>query len=157
MLKQNSISYSFFTMLHPVSLSCGHSGCKDCIEELVKIRGPRSRCPVCLQYFDGKSVKQNFTLQQITRALPVKCCNGDCGWEGIYENAATHYGQCPKLEIECPNDGCFRTESEKAWTRTLLCVQNERYHVRNAKGKCYGKHYRTTRQWTVSTQSWNVR
>ena len=110
LLKQNCISYSFFTMLNPVSLSCGHSGCKDCIEELVKIQGPRSRCPVCNLYFDGKSVKQNITLKQITWALPVKCCNRDCGWEGVYQNAAAHYGQCPKLDIECPNGGCFRTD-----------------------------------------------
>ena len=110
LLKQNCISYSFFTMLNPVSLSCGHSGCKDCIEELVKIQGPRSRCPVCNLYFDGKSVKQNITLKQITWALPVKCCNRDCGWEGVYRNAAAHYGQYSKLDIECPNGGCFRTD-----------------------------------------------
>ena len=63
-------------MLHPVSLTCGHSGCKDCIEELVKIRGPRSRCPVYLLYFDGKLVKQKFFPATNHRALPVKCCNG---------------------------------------------------------------------------------
>ena len=97
-------------MLKPVSLSCGHSGCKDCIEELVKIRGPRSICPQCGVRFDPRSLKNNIALHQITRALPVKCCNRDCGWEGIYENAATHYAQCPKLDIECPNVSCYCTE-----------------------------------------------
>ena len=51
----------------------------------------------------------------------------------------------------------FGQTCEKAWTHTLLCVQRERYHVRNANGQWYGKHYRTTRQKTVPTQSWNVR
>lgn len=112
LLKQNCISYSFFTMLNPVSLSCGHSGCKDCIFnlELVKIQGPRSPLPGMQSIFWWKISETKHYLETNHLALPVKCCNRDCGWEGVYQNAAAHYGQCPKLDIECPNGGCFRTD-----------------------------------------------
>ena len=122
-------------MLNPVSLSCGHSGCKECIDELVKIKGPRSGCPVCRAYFDGKSVKQNITFtatnhQGIARGM----LHRDWGWEGIYQIAATHYGQCPKLDIECPNGGCFRTEIRESMDahaavcrkRTVPCPECKR-------------------------------
>lgn len=123
------------SMLKPVSLSCGHSGCKDCIEELVKLKGPRSKCPVCRDYFDSQSLKNNIALHQITRALPVKCCNRDCGWEGIYENAAAHYAQCPKLDMECPNVGCYCTEIREDMAAHAAYVPRERCHVQDAKGK----------------------
>lgn len=110
LLKQNCISYSFFTMLNPVSLSCGHSGCKDCILELVKIQGPRSPLPGMQSIFWWKISETKHYLEINHLALPVKCCNRDCGWEGVYQNAAAHYGQCRKLDIECPNGGCFRTD-----------------------------------------------
>ena len=96
-------------MLKPVSLGCGHSGCKNCIEELIRVKVPRSKCPTCRVLIDVQSVKNNIALDQITSALPVKCCNKDCRWEGIYVNAAAHHMQCSKLDIDCLNDGCYCT------------------------------------------------
>ena len=113
-------------MLKPVSLSCGHSGCKECIDELVRVKGTRSKCPTCRVFFDGQSVQNNISLDQITRTLPVKCFNRDCGWEGMYENAADHYARCPKLDIECPNINCFLIEiREGMGAHATVCLMRK--------------------------------
>ena len=69
-------------------------------QELVRVKGPQSKCPTCRVYFDGQSVKSNIALDQITRALPVKCCNRDGGWEGMYGNVAAHYARCHMHKCE---------------------------------------------------------
>ena len=96
--------YSRFTMLRPVSLLCGHSGCQNCIQTLAIQRGPK--CPKCSAAFDVQRLSISYILDDVTSSLPVKCVNKDCEWTGTYGNAPGHFDQCPKLAIECPNNDC---------------------------------------------------
>lgn len=123
-LKMTFSYYSRFTMLRPVSLQCGHSGCLNCLQTLAKERGPT--CPTCYDAFDVQALSISFVLNDVTSSLPVRCINKDCKWTGAYENAPDHFAQCPKVEIECPNDECRHVElREHMAAHSATCVKRK--------------------------------
>ena len=96
--------------MKPVTLRCGHSGCMDCLANIISLssntsasRGP---CPVCRQLFHLDELHLNVSLDKLTRGLKMECCNGDCQWKGTLEEARAHGKNCPKAVASCPHDGC---------------------------------------------------
>ncbi|XP_044179136.1 TNF receptor-associated factor 5-like [Acropora millepora] len=98
-----SICYN--TMLKPVSLNCGHSGCFECLKELSK-KTLAPKCPMWRKDFQAANICMNIALDHVTRALSVECLSVGCGWKGGYGNAFEHFSNCPKLPIKCNNVEC---------------------------------------------------
>ena len=99
-LTENSFCYSFITMLKPISLNCGHSGCKKCFDEMTTSTNSL-KCLICWTEFKAQTLSANVALDNITRDLPVRCLSSGCSWRGSYEDTQQHQRDCPKVEIEC--------------------------------------------------------
>ncbi|XP_074616664.1 TNF receptor-associated factor 4-like [Acropora palmata] len=97
--------FCYNTMLKPVSLNCGHSGCFECLKELSK-KTLAPKCPMCRKDFQAANICVNIALDHVTRALSVECLSVGCGWKGGYGNASEHFSNCPKLPIKCNNVEC---------------------------------------------------
>ena len=117
-------------MLKPVSLGCGHSGCKTCIEMLFQLdaSGAAPKCALCRTTLTEKSgsLGINFALDNLTRDLPVQCMSSGCTWKGIYSDARSHHLVCAKLEVKCGNDGChYKCAREQMPQHADTCIKKE--------------------------------
>ena len=92
-------------MLKPVSLGCGHSGCRECLTELVT-KTLMPKCPMCRTELRADSICVNIALDHITSELAVECLSVGCGWKGSYGQAPEHLKTCPKLQVVCNNEEC---------------------------------------------------
>ena len=94
-------------MFKPVTLPCGHSCCKKCLENLVvaTLSTNPPHCPVCRQEMPA-NLNINVCLHQLTNNLAVGCSNAGCSWKGSYAEAESHESECPKWVVECVNEGC---------------------------------------------------
>ena len=93
-------------MLKPVSLNCGHSGCRQCLTELTT-QNALPKCPMCRKEFRAANMSVNIALDHVISELPVECLSHGCGWKGKYGKAPDHFRTCPKLRIQCENAGCL--------------------------------------------------
>ncbi|XP_022794709.1 TNF receptor-associated factor 5-like [Stylophora pistillata] len=118
-----SICYN--TMLKPVSLTCGQSGCHECITELVK-KAKAPKYPVCRKGFQAALMGVNIALDHVTSSLAVECLSAGCGWKGGYGNAAEHFPNCAKLPIPCHNIGCqIKITRHEMPSHALLCTKRK--------------------------------
>ena len=93
-------------MFKPASLSCGHSGCQECLAKLLAVE-PNPRCPLCKTSIrNDVPMNINFTLNHLTSKLEVYCTNDGCQWKGLMESTEGHSNRCEKKEVECANNGC---------------------------------------------------
>ena len=98
----------------PVSTSCNHLFCSDCIRR-------RPNCPTCHKKFTTTPDKGSV---RALKAFKVKCPNSveGCKWQGDFGEAEEHLEKkCQHQKVECPN-GCWEKVDRKS-------LQN---HVRNA-------------------------
>ena len=114
-------------MLKPISLNCGHSGCKTCFEEMTTSTNS-SKCPICRTEFNAQTLSVNVALDNITRNLPVRCLSSGCSWRGSYEDAPQHHKDCPKLEIECENEGCQHVFAREHVATHAASCQKRKIH-----------------------------
>ena len=105
--KQHSFYSSFNTMLKPISLNCGHSGCQTCFGDMnANLRSSTIKCPICRTLCNVQTLNVNVALDNLTQDLAVECQNLGCDWKGRYGDAQKHFKECPKLESQCENEGC---------------------------------------------------
>lgn len=114
-------------MLKPISLNCGHSGCKKCFEEMTTSTNSL-KCPICRTEFNAQTLSVNVALDNITRDLPVRCLSSGCSWRGSYEDAQQHQRDCPKLEIECENEGCQHVFAREEMATHAASCQKKKIH-----------------------------
>jgi hypothetical protein len=82
----------------PVSTTCEHFFCRECIENQLT-------CPMCRRSFKVTSDRRS---EKILMALSVKCplTEKGCEWEGELGNVADHFEKaCEYNEVDCPK-GC---------------------------------------------------
>ena len=97
---------SLSIMLRPVTLSCGHSGCQDCLAKLSAM-ATHPRCPLCKKNIDS-DLNINFSLHAITSHFEVYCTNDGCQWKGNFGCSEEHSNRCAKLKLQCENNGCHQ-------------------------------------------------
>ena len=96
------LRFGFVTMLKPVSLKCGHSGCPICMEEHVG----KAVNPICRAVINDETRSVNIALDNLAKEMPVRCVSSGCDWTGVYGSAKSHYERCPKVKVRCEQDGC---------------------------------------------------
>ena len=93
-------------MVKPVTLACGHSGCQNCLAQLIAIQ-TAPECPLCkTQVPSSTQLNVNIALADITANLDIECTNNGCQWQGTLEEHSQHSSSCGKLSVQCKNRGC---------------------------------------------------
>ena len=118
--------FSLETMLKPVTLFCGHSGCQECFANLIASRN-KPVCPLCNEDIPPTTpLNVNVTLNYLTSRLHVICTNTGCKWSGTYDMAEKHSNHCPKVKVPCENDGCHYVDMREVLpSHALSCVKRK--------------------------------
>lgn len=113
-------------MLKPVTLVCGHSGCQECLTNLVATEND-PHCPICrVAIAPTTPLKVNITLNYLTSSLDVMCTNVGCQWSGKYDMAENHSSHCPRVKVKCENDGCPYVDMREAMpSHASSCVKRK--------------------------------
>lgn len=95
-------------MNRPVSLQCGHSACKCCVERMIEMQhtSPQNKCFVCKKIFKPDQIQVNFVVNALISKMKITCTNDDCSWEGRHEQKEEHCDNCQLCLVVCQN-GCF--------------------------------------------------
>ena len=90
-----------------LSVCCGHTFCKSCLEAAKGVKSVTNACPMCRnEHFVTVPNKQT---DRIIRSLHVYCSNKKkgCEWQGEVNAITSHLNNrdgCQFQEINCPND-----------------------------------------------------
>ena len=115
-------------MNRPVSLLCGHSGCQECIHQLISNQSGGGRekvCAVCREPINEHMLNISIPLSSVISKLNVKCTNVGCTWVGEHGSKERHQETCSFLLLECPN-GCPGSHLRDSLERHLeICPQEK--------------------------------
>ena len=115
-------------MNRPVSLLCGHSGCQECIHQLISNQsggGREKACAVCREPINEHMLNISIPLSSVISKLNVKCTNVGCTWVGEHGSKERHQETYSFLLLECPN-GCPGSHLRDSLERHLeICPQEK--------------------------------
>ncbi|XP_031560919.1 TNF receptor-associated factor 5-like, partial [Actinia tenebrosa] len=94
-------------MYRPVSLSCGHTVCKTCLENLYQKSRPPVKCPSCRKEIGtaDEGLNVNVALNILLNKIQIKCTNEGCSWKGENRQKQDHITSCSYHQVTC-YDGC---------------------------------------------------
>ena len=121
--------FSYSIVSRPVTLTCGHSGYKNCMETWAESTAT-PLCPQCWAMFRKEELRINVAMDKATQDLPVKCNSQSCQWKGKYNHANHHLRHCPKVRERCPNEDTSTWRHGKKWQQML--AQKKGSHVQDA-------------------------
>ena len=75
----------------PVRLYCGHTFCKECINDWSK---KNSICPLCRLNFNIDCIQRDLIGYNMVNELLVYCVNNGCCWKDKLINLKEHVKQC---------------------------------------------------------------
>jgi len=89
-----------------LSVCCGHTFCKSCLDGIKKSKALTNACPMCRNEEFG--TVYNKQADRTIRSLRVSCANKErgCKWEGEVSNIANHLedsNSCQFQDVKCPN------------------------------------------------------
>lgn len=108
-------------MNQPVSISCGHSACKACLQE--SIAKNKKTCPICRVNIDN--LNTNIAVKAMISKIKVRCANSGCSWVGKHHEKENHSDNCPFLLMRCPN-GCIGSQPRSALDQHLTACPYQR-------------------------------
>ena len=111
----NLICPSQELMNQPVSMVCGHSACKACLEEMVSksLQGNGKTCPLCRETITLRKMNTNLAVRAMIPKILVHCINSGCAWTGEHDEMQNHSAICPFKIVSCPN-GCQESYRQDA-------------------------------------------
>lgn len=95
-------------MNRPVSLLYRHSGCQECMQQLISTQSGGGRekiCSLCREPINELMLNISIPLSSVISKLTVKCTNVGCTWVGEHGYKERHQESRSFLLLECPN-GC---------------------------------------------------
>jgi len=86
-----------------LSLCCGHTFCKSCLDNTKKSKFTSKSCPVCCNV--EFTVVHNKQVDRFVKSLQIICSNKEkgCDWQGEVNNIDKHLGSCHFEDVDCPN------------------------------------------------------
>ena len=106
----------------PVSTSCQHLFCKNCIKD-------QHTCPTCRKEISGTT--PDVGSSRLLKAFKVKCPNTEqgCEWEGPLGDVEEHLKRkkCQQQMVKCPNDCGERKKRELLRNHTKYNCPNRCY------------------------------
>ena len=91
-------------MNQPVSMVCGHSACKACLEMVSKsLQGNGKTCPLCRETITLRKMNTNLAVRAMIPKILVHCINSGCAWTGEHDEMQNHSAICPFKIVSCPN------------------------------------------------------
>ena len=121
--------FSYSIVSRPVTLACGHSGYKNCMETWAESTAT-PLCPQCWATFQKEELRINVAMDKATQDLPVKCNSQTCQWKGNYSDANDHLRHCPNEERGAPTKDASTWRHGKKWQQML--AQKKGSHVQDA-------------------------
>ena len=102
-------------MNQPVSMVCGHSACKACLEEMVSksLQGNGKTCPLCRETITLCKIYTNLAVRAMIAKILVCSINSGCTWTGEHDKMQNHSAICPFKIVSCPN-GCQESYRQDA-------------------------------------------
>ncbi|XP_065904792.1 TNF receptor-associated factor 4-like [Dysidea avara] len=87
-----------------LSLCCGHTFCKSCLDGTKKSKFTSKLCPMCCSG-EFTSV-HNKQVDRLVKSLLVFCSNKEkgCEWQGEVNDINKHLGSCHFEDLSCTND-----------------------------------------------------
>ncbi|XP_074628907.1 TNF receptor-associated factor 5-like isoform X3 [Acropora palmata] len=92
-------------MNQPVSMACGHSACKACLQKMLSNAFHRQTCPLCRDPINPGKLNINLAVKALISRIGIRCSNDGCGWVGKHSEMQNHGESCLFMQIQCPN-GC---------------------------------------------------
>ena len=93
-------------MNQPVSMSCGHSAFKTCLQEMIFKQNTGSRPwtrPHCRVRIEGDRLNVNFIVSVLIGRIQVRCTNVGCSWIGRHSEKEKCIGTFPFIILDCIN------------------------------------------------------
>ena len=82
-------------MNQPVSMACGHSACKACLQEMLSNAFHRQTCPLCRDPINPGKLNINLAVKALISRIGDRCSNDGCGWVGKHSEMHNHGESCP--------------------------------------------------------------
>lgn len=120
-------------MNRPVSILCGHSACKECMEQLISNQGEAGRektCPLCRAEIPEQPLNISIPLSSIISKLMVRCTNSGCSWVDEHGKKERHQDNCAFLLRNCPN-GCAGSHRRDSLENHLEICPHEKVPCRH--------------------------
>lgn len=116
----------------PVSIDCGHSACKICLEELIRKSTHPTKCPSCRNFLKPGPLNVNIAIRAAISGINVRCTNAGCTWIGKQGEKVRHRDTCPKMLMPCPNDCTVQFCREEEGQHLAACLY-EKVHCASCK------------------------
>lgn len=113
---------------NPSSCRCGHTFCRECLDEAIY---GAEKCPICRAVIRKKDIFQNLVLRSLIGDLEMRCQNG-CEWTSKVAECESHRkNDCGMQTIQCEVRGCDFQCLRKDMIHHVTSEEGIKAHVDN--------------------------